>query len=275
LADTFDGLKGVNYMNNLSSNGNIEEIALQLQRLSKYLLRKDNMRVLITAEPNHSRRAEKAMESFHRAIEINKLTLSYPEKKTFLPTNTKTYVKLPSSVSFTGQSVLTVPLLHKDSPVLRVASQVISSCYLHQEIREKGGAYGSSASQSMNGVFSFSSYRDPNPMRSLATFENVADWIAMRKFTEKELEEAKLQVFQQLDAPSSPHVKVFTQFIYGITDEIRQRRRNAILDTSANDIIDVCGKYLARKVALRSTAVLGDESNIPDQIRNSKEWLFE
>lgn len=71
------------------------------------------MRILITSEPNHSRRAEKAMESFHRAIEINKLTLSYPEKKTFVPASTKTYVKLPSSVSFTGQSVLTVPLLHR------------------------------------------------------------------------------------------------------------------------------------------------------------------
>lgn len=69
--------------------------------------------------------------------------------------------------------------------------------------------------------------------------------------------------------------QVFTQFIYGITDEIRQRRRNAILDTSADDIVEVCTKYLARGVPLRSTAVLGDESNVPDQIRNSKDWIFE
>jgi hypothetical protein len=42
-------------------------------------------------------------------------------------------------------------------------SQAISTSYLHREIREKGGAYGGGAGASpVEGVFAFSSYRDPN-----------------------------------------------------------------------------------------------------------------
>jgi Zn-dependent M16 (insulinase) family peptidase len=51
-------------------------------------------------------------------------------------------------------------LLH----VVQALSSLVSSSYLHPEIREKGGAYGSGA-MSGEGLWSFYSFRDPNTTR--------------------------------------------------------------------------------------------------------------
>jgi len=54
-------------------------------------------------------------------------------------------------------------------------SKIISSSYLHPEIREKGGAYGSGSSIGLNGLFSFTSFRDPNvtSMNQKLNFFNI------------------------------------------------------------------------------------------------------
>jgi Zn-dependent M16 (insulinase) family peptidase len=62
-------------------------------------------------------------------------------------------------VNNVSMGLRTVPFIHADSPVLTVASQLLSTLFLHREIREKGGAYGGGASHSTDGVFSFWSYR--------------------------------------------------------------------------------------------------------------------
>lgn len=55
----------------------------------------------------------------------------------------------------------------------------MSQHYLHREIREKNGAYGGGASYSaLDGVFSFTSYRDPNPLKTVSTFQKSAEWAA-------------------------------------------------------------------------------------------------
>ena len=41
-----------------------------------------------------------------------------------------------------AQSFRTVPYAHADAAPLLLLGQVLSTCYLHREIREKGGAYG-------------------------------------------------------------------------------------------------------------------------------------
>ena len=45
---------------------------------------------------------------------------------------------------------------------------------LWENIRMKGGAYGAFATpDSLEGTFSFSTYRDPSPLRSLEAFSSI------------------------------------------------------------------------------------------------------
>ena len=54
----------------------------------------------------------------------------------------KSFVATPFPVHFCSKAVATVPYEHPDSAALRILAKLLSSKYLHSQIREKGGAYG-------------------------------------------------------------------------------------------------------------------------------------
>ena len=84
----------------------------------------------------------------------------------------KSFVATPFPVHFCSKAVATVPYQHPDSAALRILAKLLSSKYLHSQIREKGGAYGGgAASNPSSGVFSFYSYRDPNCQQTLDAFD--------------------------------------------------------------------------------------------------------
>ncbi|KAF0971482.1 hypothetical protein FDP41_010214 [Naegleria fowleri] len=185
---------------------------------------------------------------FYEAIENETVTSEAKMKAQleFKPKFINTYLSIPSSVSFVGRALVTTPFATKDSALLRVVSSILHSNYLHQEVRERGGAYGSNASQSMNGVF-------------------MKDSV-----TPKTIQEAKLQVFQHLDSPVTPHAHAQSKVVFGIDDELRQFRRNVILDATRNEIIDTCVKYLSNSNV--ATTIIGNfEKDISNETQ--RKWV--
>jgi len=67
--------------------------------------------------------------------------------------------------------------------------------FLLREIREAGGAYGAGASH-LGGAFRFFSYRDPSGLATLGKFKNSIDWVMKHSWTERDVHEAILKVFQ-------------------------------------------------------------------------------
>ena len=174
------------------------------------------------------------------------------------PRNAKSFFLLPYQVYYTASALRTVPYTHADSSPLRVLAELLTHKRIHHEIREKGGAYGGSAySASIRGIFGFSSYRDPNPLNSLKVMNEAGAWARDQKFTERDLEEAKLSVFQGLDAPRSVNSEGMTKFLTGVDEDMEQRHREELLDVKAADVNRVADVYLAGKFADASVAVLG------------------
>merc|ERR1719362_1192161 len=104
-----------------------------------------------------------------------------------------TYIVAPFPVHFSslvlpGSPSYTSP----DAAPLRVLSRLLSSKYLHTEIREKGGAYGGGCSANpTGGNFSFFSYRDPNFDRTMVVIHNSNSWIQKENnFTQRDIDEA-------------------------------------------------------------------------------------
>lgn len=96
------------------------------------------------------------------------------------------FFAMPFSTNYAAKSFKTVTFTHKDSAALRVLSKLLSSKYLLREIREKNGAYGGGARYSaMDGIFSFYSYRDPNPASSLSSFTNSLLWAIKKEFSDQ------------------------------------------------------------------------------------------
>lgn len=153
-----------------------------------------------------------------------------------------------------------MPYTSADFAKLRVLAKLLTAKYLHPEIREKQGAYGGGARLTDDGVFTFYSYRDPENLKTLDTFDSSTKWLdgELEKITSQEILEAKLGVFQAIDAPIPPSSKGLREFLLGLTSDVLQRHRAEVMAVSKEDLRVVGEKYLATKVhSLCGKIVLG------------------
>ena len=165
-----------------------------------------------------------------------------------LPDKERASYAISSAVAFTSQAFNTVPYNHPDSPALAVTAYLLNNKTLHRRIREQGGAYGGGAScNSCGGKFYFYSYRDPNITSTLEAFKESLDVAVNKNFSERDLEEAKLEVFQKLDSPVSPGSRAYGSYHHlqeGITLEKMMVFRKRLLDVSADDISRSVKKHI-------------------------------
>lgn len=176
---------------------------------------------------------------------------------------------MPYKVYYSGLAMETVPFVDRCSAPLSVLSQLLTHKFLHPEIREKGGAYGAGAGNApLKGLFTLSSYRDPNPSNTMNVFKRAGVFARDRAWTEQELEEAKLSIFQGLDAPTSVDEEGQRYFMSGVTDEMDQRWREQVLDVTAKDVSEVAHEFLVNAARRRALCVLGERKDLAD----SDEW---
>ena len=167
-----------------------------------------------------------------------------------------------------------VPYSHADYPKLRVIARILSSKFLLPTIREQNGAYGAGAKVGLDGIFSFFSYRDPNSVRTLETFDDSFNWISSnvgKIINEQVLFEAKLGVLQQLDSPVSAMDRGMENFKFGVTHDMFIRHRSSVLETTLNDVKTVAEKYLQDdKKTVVGRSVIGPKN----EELSSKNWMI-
>ncbi|PVH78227.1 presequence protease-like protein [Cadophora sp. DSE1049] len=159
--------------------------------------------------------------------------------------NTKTFFPLPYQVYYGALALPTVSYVSPAGAPLQILSQLLTHKHLHHEIREKGGAYGGGAySRGLDGVFGFYSYRDPNPQNTMSIMRNAGQWAVEKQWSDRDLEEAKLSVFQSVDAPQAVSDEGMTRFLSGVSDEMLQERRERLLDVTKEQVREVAQKYI-------------------------------
>jgi presequence protease len=155
---------------------------------------------------------------------------------------------ITSPVAFTAMLFPSVPYSHKYAAGLSIASEIMENKTLHKKIREQGGAYGCGAVNGvLSGQFYFYSYRDPHLKTTLKAFHDAVHALVAKKFDEKDLEEAKLGLFQDLDAPTPPSSRAITSYTRlrgDRTPERRQHFREALLNCQKNEIQQVAQEVL-------------------------------
>lgn len=155
---------------------------------------------------------------------------------------------IASPVAFSCKMFEAPPYVNPASAPLSIASNLFDNLTLHPLVREKGGAYGSHATLNiMAGTYCFYAYRDPNISKTFHAFEKAVDNLLAGKFTDEDIEEAKLEIYQDLDSPVSPGSRghlAYSRLREGRPLEVRQAQRNRLHDTSRQDIIDSVGKYV-------------------------------
>lgn len=196
-----------------------------------------------------------------------------------MPTTTKVRQiwSTHTQVNFCAKVYPTVPVTHPDAAILPVLGTFLVNGYLHQAIREKGGAYGSGAQyDSDTGAFRFSSYRDPRLADTLADFDRALLWLQETVHQPRALEEAILSVISRIDRPGSPAGEAKTSFfgsLHGRTPQQRRQYRQRILQVTLEDLQRVGRTYFqaeqahiavlsSQKVANELAETIGLENNV-------------
>jgi Zn-dependent M16 (insulinase) family peptidase len=149
------------------------------------------------------------------------------------PGKAEVYASSSLQVGFAAASLPAAPYDSSGQTAEIVLAHLLSTGALWEDIRMKGGAYGAFAQpDSLEGYFSFSTYRDPNPLRSLDSFERILGSRASASmdgpgFGEDEVEKAVIGCYGKETRPRTPAEKGsadFSRFLYGIEDLHRKRR---------------------------------------------------
>ena len=157
-------------------------------------------------------------------------------------------IPIASPLAFNCLAYKVPPYLHPHAPALSLASHLIDNKILHPLIREQGGAYGCGATYGgATGSFTLHSYRDPHIANTLKIFEQSIEAIAKGDFDERDLEDAKLEVVQQLDTPVSAGSRSFIGYVWDIekkTKEKRQKFRKQLISLTKKEVMDAVSKEL-------------------------------
>uniref|UniRef100_G1NWE6 Pitrilysin metalloproteinase 1 n=2 Tax=Myotis lucifugus TaxID=59463 RepID=G1NWE6_MYOLU len=300
LQETFNGMDQVRLMKRIAEMTDISPILRKLPRIKKHLLNCNNMRCAVNATPQQLSQTERAVGDFLRSVGRSKkerkpvrphvVEKAVPNgcggsahvsgcqvvrklitEPTFTPCQMKTHFLLPFPVNYVGECVRTAPYTHPDHASLKILARLMTAKFLHTEIREKGGAYGGGAKLSHNGIFTFYSYRDPRSTETLQSFAKAVDWAKSGKFSQQDIDEAKLSVFSAVDAPVAPSDKGLDHFLYGLSDELKQAHREQLFAVHREGLIDVSNKYLGVGRSTHGLALLGPENT---KIAKDPSWII-
>ncbi|XP_012520350.1 PREDICTED: presequence protease, mitochondrial, partial [Propithecus coquereli] len=290
LQETFGGMDQVRLMKSVAEMADVTPVLRKLPRIKEHLLNRDNMRCSVNAAPQQLSRTEQAVGNFlgslGRPHVVEKPVHNGPDGSThvcgsqivrklitdpsFKPCQMKTHFLLPFPVNYVGECIRTVPYTDPDHASLKILARLMTAKFLHTEIREKGGAYGGGAKLSHSGVFTLYSYRDPNSVETLQAFGKAVDWAKSGKFTQQDIDEAKLSVFASVDAPVAPSDKGMDHFLYGLSDERKQAHRERLFAVSHDSLVAVSHAYLGTARSTHGWAILGPENA---KIAEDPSWI--
>lgn len=242
---------GISYFHRLehimkNKNSEIDKLIDRLFALKDKLLNNKNLELVISCDQDHYAKLKK--ENFYSLNDLKLEDYTPWDSHYKIPPAVSHFQAIASPVAFTSLSYQLVGYTDDLSPYLLIATNLLENTYLHKKIREEGGAYGSGASYSpTGGGFLFHTYRDPHIISSLNSIEKAILKIANQDFTDKELDEAKLGIFQGLDSPVSPGSRASLTYRLekeGKTKQIRNIYREKLLNASKADISNAVSKHL-------------------------------
>lgn len=178
-------------------------------------------------------------------------------------------VRIPAQVNYVGKAVDLFSLGYTFHPSSLVVARYLRMSWLWDKIRVQGGAYGAfSLLDRISGIVSFLSYRDPNIIKTLKVYDQTADFLTSSTLAREEVEKAIIGTIGDMDTYRLPDAKGFTSMLWylsGETDESRQKRREAILSTTAQDF-QAFGRWLKELSTTGHVVVMGDGSALDQAV---------
>lgn len=283
----YSHLEAIHYsVGQLSTGGKINEITSGIDYFH-FLVRIDKM---LSEAPevviNNLKKAANYLftqKSFHISIGCEEEDLNKAiELRNFIYQNLKpgedrnfekfSFDKRPSSLGFTANSTVQYNIFSADykklgysySGRMQVLRTILNLEYLWNEVRVKGGAYGSGCNFQQNGICYFYSYRDPNVTETYEIYKDL--WKKLNNFnaTDREMTKYILGTINRLDQPKTNAERLneaISKEYRDFPEDFEIMERNQIIHTTKNEVLEF--KDLLRDIsAVKNYCTIGNEGKI-------------
>ena len=153
------------------------------------------------------------------------------------------------------------------SGAANVLASAIRFDYLWNEIRVKGGAYGSMYNHRRNGSLTLSSYRDPNIQKTLDVYRKLPEYIEGLSVSDEELNKYVIGTISPLEQPKSAVSKglaALSRLKTGISATDIKELKQEILATEAAQLSSY-SKDIANAIEDAAIVVIGNKTQIEEE----------
>jgi Zn-dependent M16 (insulinase) family peptidase len=147
---------------------------------------------------------------------------------------------IPAKVNYVAKGANLYELGLRPNGAAAVAVKLLNTAWLWDKVRVQGGAYGGFCGFNRNtGVFTYTSYRDPNLLATLDIYDRTSEFLRALSLDKVALERAIIGTISDIDGYQLPDAKGSTamwRHLLGASDAYRQGLREEILDASEADL---------------------------------------
>jgi Zn-dependent M16 (insulinase) family peptidase len=184
---------------------------------------------------------------------------------------------VPTQVSYVAKGTGILDFAARPTGTALAVCRWLTLAWLVPKIREQGGAYGASLDfERRSGYLALTSYRDPNLIETLATYDGTGAFLRALELSDADLARSIIGSLNGVDPYQLPSAKGFTsltRYLIGQTEIDRQQLRDELFATTAADFrnfADVMDGVRDRGLIV----VMGAEETLSEANRTrGSDWL--
>ena len=268
VQEQFEGISQLFFLSEFASDlkNRLNDIIYTLKDIRRVLLARTNVVINVTAEKSSFKEVKDELESLVNALPQKASTDSVKQsaKEEKIKTKAESFI-ITSPVGYVAKAIFGAQFGSPENGYEAVLSHFLRTGFLWEKIRMRGGAYGVFAvPYGTEGIFIFSSYRDPNIIDTLKAFRESLDYAYQGVIDADQIEKAIIGTVGKDEKPLDPGERGFANFkrkLYGVTDELRQKRRNFILGVN-RDALSLAAEKLIAEFDNGCAVVMSNEKAI-------------
>lgn len=260
VEDLWRGTSQVGFVKGLRAEKNIDRVAAALDGLRRSIFLREGLSLSLSADPGILPGARAALEAALPRLPLD-AELRLPASPPLDPPSRNEAWSISAQV---GYAAVASPASRFGEPLFaaeNVLLHLMNRGALWDELRVRRGAYGASAwLESLEGVACFSTYRDPSPAQSIGWFREAlreaASGAGMEAAAEAVIGASGRDLKPLL--PEERSTVDFRRELFGITDELRQAKRDGMLAATRTELEEAAARLGAGMEEASSVLISGE-----------------
>ncbi len=249
--ERWKGVSQLAHLRRYEGRAQQDGLAAELEGLRSVLIGRDRATLNLTCDKEAAGRAEAALRRFLGRLPAVAAPAAGGGSPPALSDGRRLEALLTATnVNFAALALPASSFGSEESVQEAILAHYLSTGFLWEQVRMKGGAYGAGASvSSLERVFTFSSYRDPNIARTFDSFREALEAARARPLSPEAFEQVLIGAVGREERPMAPGERGYTALkrtLLGISDRLRQDRRDRLLASSPEDLSAAAARLAAR-----------------------------